>query len=206
MWVRHVIISNHKRDFLLGILQRMTFICYLAESLVCLKYSWRLKHLSFKWIFLANWILRFHLLDFLFKSGLFSVKNTFVVKKIFVADLICCFQSIWFLIWKTINFRFSLLWLNYNWSYAIASVIASDGMPTIKDGACNYHTRSNFLTIKSASLSFTFQVANLMFIILCYFTTPKVALGGLLPKLLASLKRFLIFFYLFTCLFICLLV
>ena len=206
MWIRHVIINNRKRDFLLGILQRMTFICYLAESLVCFKYSWRPKHLSFKWIFVANWIFRFHLFDFLFKNGLVSVKNTLVVKKIFVADLICCFQSIWFLIWKTINFRFSLLWLNYSWSYSIAGVIASDGMSTIKDRVCNYHTQSNFLTIKSASLSFTFQVANLMFIILCHFITPNVALGGLLPKLLASLKRFLIFIYLFTCLFICLLV
>lgn len=44
-------------DFLLGVLQQMTFIYYLTESSTCFKFSlWKPKHLSFKNIFVANLI------------------------------------------------------------------------------------------------------------------------------------------------------
>ena len=62
-------------EFLLGVLQHMTFIFYLTESLACLKFHLRKpKHLPYKKIFVANLIFFcFHSFDFLFKKqSLFS--------------------------------------------------------------------------------------------------------------------------------------
>ena len=61
--------------FLLGVLQHMTFICYLTEYLTCLKFHLcKPKHMSFKMIFVPNVIFfQFYLFDFLFKKlSLFS--------------------------------------------------------------------------------------------------------------------------------------
>ena len=89
--------------FLLGVLQHMTFICYLTEYLTCLKFHLcKPKHMSFKMIFVPNVIFFsfIHLISYL-KNCLFSVKNTFVFIKIFVANLIFfCFNSLWFIVCK----------------------------------------------------------------------------------------------------------
>ena len=89
--------------FLLGVLQHMTFICYLTEYLTCLKFHFcKPKHMSFKMIFVPNIIFFsfIHLISYL-KNCLFSVKNTFVFIMIFVANLIFfCFNSLWFIVCK----------------------------------------------------------------------------------------------------------
>ena len=70
--------TNSARDFLLGVLHHMVFICYRKKSLACLKFQSRKpKHLSFKkdiccWLnflsVLIHLIFGFNSFDFLFND------------------------------------------------------------------------------------------------------------------------------------------
>ena len=105
-WTR---LPRHVDLFRQALMTYVTFYleCYNRLSLfavlclACLKFhQWKPKHLSFVRIFVANLMLfRFHSFDFLFKSNLFSVENTFVFEKRFFANVIFFhFHSLSFLI------------------------------------------------------------------------------------------------------------
>ena len=105
------IYTNCMHDLLLVVLQDETFIYYLSESLTCLKFIlWKLNICLLKGYLMQNSS------SFVFvyvissiKSDIFWVKNTFVFKEIFVANLILHFHSLWFFFYKKIPL-FHVLW------------------------------------------------------------------------------------------------
>lgn len=131
------IYTNCMHDLLLVVLQDETFIYYLSESLTCLKFIlWKLNICLLKGYLVQNSSsFVFVYLISSIKSDLFWVKNTFVFKEIFVANLIFLhFHSLWFFFYKKFHYSMCFDFLFENWWHTIACVIASNHTPTIDLG------------------------------------------------------------------------